>query len=199
MKLSLHSLGLHGRDKEISRLNTTFDQHLAGHVERQLILISGESGTGKSGLANTLKTPTKKYNGLFSRGLTAAVETNRFQVLPDACAEICDAILQLRTQGPSFAKMICNHIKTELGAELHLLFQVIPVLGKLCNVDRLRHSTNGTQATIDENQVSDQKKSGDTTASTSTMALSSADARNCFHFAFVRCLIRGLRPSRRCH
>ena len=168
-KLSFYSLGMYGRDHEISVLNGCFDQLLTGNIERQLLLISGTSGSGKSKLANTLKKPTGNCNGLFVRGkFDIACRSEPYSGLANACAEICNVILELQTHNRIHATMIGQHLKEEVGAEIDLLIQVIPVLNKVFHEHELVRQES------QENTVAKKTSS------------SSLDSKNRFFFAFLR-------------
>ena len=67
-KLNFAQLGLHGRQEEVNQLNEAYDKLESTVIKRHLMLIAGESGTGKTKLATTLMEKTKKANGLFIRG-----------------------------------------------------------------------------------------------------------------------------------
>ena len=178
-KLSFDALRLHGREKELSAMNKCFDHLLTGNLERQLILISGDSGTGKSRLANALRKPTNSCNGLFVRGKFDVRSRNEpYSGFVNACAEICGALLELRAENPAYFALICKQIKTELGAELNMVIEIIPVLGRLLESE--------TSSSINVTEVLEQPEIGANTDCTSTLTSSSADAKNSFHFAFVR-------------
>ncbi|KAL7556639.1 hypothetical protein ACA910_014170 [Epithemia clementina (nom. ined.)] len=185
-KLNFRSLGVHGREEEISILNRCFDQLLTGALERHLVLISGTSGSGKSKLADTLKKPTKKCNGLFVRGkFDIGCRSEPYSGIASACEEICDAILELQMSNPVQAYMICNQIKKELNSELPLLIQMIPVLEKVFRVD----ATHNKKQEMTDEQLSIHEESSESTADESTSsdaAFSLVDSKSRFHFAFVR-------------
>jgi histidine kinase len=104
--------------------------------ERQLILISGYSGTGKTALTNhALKKSTEKLGGVYVRGkFDLHLRNQPYSGISAACAEICGAIVALRIRNPSQFEQLCSHITTELGSELALLIQVIPVLAEVVDL-----------------------------------------------------------------
>ncbi|KAL7556634.1 hypothetical protein ACA910_014165 [Epithemia clementina (nom. ined.)] len=189
-KLNFHSLGVHGREEEISILNRCFDQLLTGNVERQLVLISGTSGSGKSKLADTLKKPTKKCNGLFVRGkFDIGCRSEPYSGIASACEEICDAILELQMSNPVQAYMICNQIKNELKSELPLLIQVIPVLDRVFRVDSSHHGQELVMASKMDDAKNDEESKQDATpqeAAPRSFASSADCSKSRFQFAFVR-------------
>jgi len=77
-KLNLDTLGFYGRDAEKATLLKAFKnlgtssppngECMAQGTERQIVLISGTSGTRKTKLTKILKDPVAQQNGLFVRG-----------------------------------------------------------------------------------------------------------------------------------
>jgi predicted ATPase len=135
-KIKYASLGLHGRKEEVKLLNDALNRVTSSEVpdqERQLILISGYSGTGKTTLANhALKRSTEKLGGLYVRGkFDLHLRNQPYSGISAACAEICSAIVTLQNRNPSQFEQLCLQITTELGSELALLIQVIPVLANI--------------------------------------------------------------------
>jgi predicted ATPase len=138
--LNYASLGLHGREKEVELLKKASNTLVSGESSeqgRQLILISGYSGTGKTSLAvSALKNPTEKLGGLFVRGkFDLNLRNEPYSGINLACCEICGAMLQLRIHNPSEFEQLCGQIKTDLGSELELLMHVIPVLAEVVEIN----------------------------------------------------------------
>ena len=83
-------------------------------TRRELIYISGESGTGKSALANTLQQPTTNAGGgVFCRGkydLTLR-DQQPFAAIAQACNELCDHVLSLRN-GRNKSTLMFEQIQT---------------------------------------------------------------------------------------
>jgi pentatricopeptide repeat protein len=139
-KLNYASLGLHGREKEVELLKEALGKLRPGELpeqERQLVLISGYSGTGKTSLAvSALKKATEKLGGLFVRGkFDLNLRNEPYSGINLACSEICGAILQLRIHKPSEFDQLCSRIKTDLGSELDLLMHVIPILAEVVEIE----------------------------------------------------------------
>jgi histidine kinase len=158
---------LHGRDQELKLMQDALNKMMIGELpelKRQLILISGYSGTGKTALANhALKKSTEKLGGLYVRGkFDLHLQIQPYSGISAACAEICGAVVTLQNRNPGQFKQLCRQITTDLGSQLALLTQVIPVLAEIVNL---------------ENADADSSPSG---------MLSSADSKNQVNFAFLR-------------
>jgi predicted ATPase len=166
-KLKYASLGLHGRDQEVKLMKDALKNMMIGESpeqERQLILISGYSGTGKTALTNhALKDSTEKLGGVYVRGkFDLHLRNQPYSGISAACAEICGAIVALQSSQPSQFEQLCSQITTELGSELELLIQVIPVLAQVVDYE-------------------------DAKADSSPIVMSSsADSKSQINFAFLR-------------
>jgi AAA ATPase domain len=66
-KLRFSNLALHGRDNELRLLRGCSDSIMDGTTKRQLVLLSGLPGTGKSRLADSLREKSHR-SGLYVRG-----------------------------------------------------------------------------------------------------------------------------------
>jgi len=144
-RLKLSTLGIYGRDAEKATVLKAFEdlgtssqtssECPSQAMQRQMVLISGTSGTGKTKLAEILKEPVAQQNGLFVRGKFALNMIQQpYSGIADACAEICGTILDLRIHDPEKYKRVGEEIMTALDAELGLLLQVIPVLEEIVDV-----------------------------------------------------------------
>ena len=132
-KLRFERVGLHGRQKEISKLKEEYQSLVqADKPERRVLLISGHSGTGKTKLAETLESHTTQSCGLFVKGKYDSNQRSQpYSGIAKACAEICGSIHDLQRQDPDRASAICEEIESTVGDELPLLFQAIPTLGEI--------------------------------------------------------------------
>jgi AAA ATPase domain len=144
-KQKLDSLGLYGRDADMETLLKAFDglssstsltgEGTARPGQRQLVLISGTSGAGKTTLAEILKAPATEQGGLFVRGKFAKNMINQpYSGIANACAELCGAILDFRVHSPEKYIMVGEQITSALDTELGLLVQVIPALEEIVDV-----------------------------------------------------------------
>jgi len=144
-KLGLNTLGLYGRDCEKGTLLKAFEnlgkpsrpngESCLQSTQKQVVLISGTSGTGKTKLAEILRNPVTQQNGLFVRGKFALNTIHEpYSGIAVACAEICGTILDLRIHNVEKYKRISEEIMMELDTEIGLLSQVIPVLEEIVYV-----------------------------------------------------------------
>ena len=173
-KLDFDSLGIYGRDQELAQIESCFERLINGVSERQLLLISGFSGTGKTRLARSLqdlikRNKTKTKGGVYVRGkFDLKLRNEPYAGIIGACAEICGNILELQLTSPKRFSMVCDKIKSTLGSELPLLMQVIPTL---CEV--LGDTVDG-------------RSTAGSAASGSMSSMTSEESKNRFHFAFLR-------------
>jgi predicted ATPase len=135
-KLRVSSLGLHGRENEMATLNKCLDSVMQSNDDqiRQLVLISGYSGTGKTALASTLKLRVKRQKGAFIRGKFDVYRQDEpYTGIAAACRELCGEMLLLRDTPSSEAlfQEIRSKIVDQLGTELPLLTNVIPHLHEI--------------------------------------------------------------------
>lgn len=156
--LRFESLGLVGRDKERAILETrlkimvaaeTVDERQPG--VRELILVSGEAGTGKTALALSLTKPIKRMGGLFVTGkFDLYLRDEPYAGIAPAFRGICGRILQIRDhkkpRDPSFDD-IRQALIDKMGSEnLQLLINVIPELGEIVGdevlLDTMKKQTN---------------------------------------------------------
>jgi histidine kinase len=175
-KLNYASLGLHGREIELKLLENALNNLVSGastEDERQLVLISGYSGTGKTALAiNAFKSSTEKLGGLFVRGkFDLNLRSQPYSGITAACAEICAAILKLKNHKLSIFEQLCSQIKAEVGSELALLTQVIPALTDVVDV----YVAESPIATNSRGK-SERSQGG----------MSSSGSKHQFNFAFLR-------------
>jgi len=144
-KLMLKTLDVYGRDDEKATLLKAFSElpissqsdidPASQATQRQLVLISGTSGTGKTKLTEILKDPVADQNGLFVRGKFALNMINQpYSGIASACGEICGTLLDLRIHDPEKYKRVGDEIMIALEAEIALLWQVIPVLEEIVEI-----------------------------------------------------------------
>lgn len=161
--LRFDSLGLVGREEEKAvlerRLNIvaakTIDESQKGN--RELVLISGEAGTGKTALALTLTKSIKRMDGLFVKGkFDLYLRDEPYAGITSVCRGICGRILQMRngekTHGTSFENIRQELIDT-LGSEnLQLLNSIVPELGEIVG-DELFINTIRKKQTNEESKA----------------------------------------------
>ena len=203
-KLSFGKLGLYGREKEVVILENALDRLVLSstassmaapsvpetmasvdEVERQLILIAGPSGTGKTKLAHALRKPTIKAEGLFVSGkFDIHCRNEPYSGIASACTEICGTILELTAQESQSASLLCQTLKDELGSELNLLIQVIPALAEAL---KLKTTAPEKEPMASEAALpkEDQSKSI-TNNSLPPSSASSKESKYQFNYAFMR-------------
>lgn len=100
---------------------------------RELVTISGYSGTGKSALASTLKRPVALLHGLYVSGKFDLYNRDEpLTAMADACGQICGKMLALANSNADSEtrrfEEIRDKIVDELGSELRVITRVIPAL-----------------------------------------------------------------------
>mmetsp|Transcript_4166 Transcript_4166/g.9771 ORF Transcript_4166/g.9771 Transcript_4166/m.9771 type:complete len:1111 (+) Transcript_4166:329-3661(+) len=121
-------VGFVGREKETqllwSRLEA-LEAESSSPICKELVLVAGYSGVGKSKLADTLEDRVKgvSKHGIFARGKH---DLNQRDVPCSGIAQALDHIF--RTIGDNDAVTICQSIVSELGSEVKLLKQIVPQL-----------------------------------------------------------------------
>ena len=139
-KLRFSDLGVYGRQKEVDNLSKVYDDCIdpeaSASLDRQLVLIGGASGTGKSRLANVLRSRTDGIKSIFVRGKFDNAQSSQrpFAGIVDACAELCGALVQLRRDDEKKSANLILTIERELGSELSLLLDFIPELSEVLDV-----------------------------------------------------------------
>jgi predicted ATPase len=148
-KLRFASIGLYGRDDE----KLLLEQKLKAmepiaiekrssklySIKKQLVLISGMSGTGKSSLAGTIQSKVASSPGVYLTGkfdLYVRFDTP-YMGFVAACRELMDHISRFSAI-PSKRQLyldIIHQIKEKLGAELGILTHFLPPLNDLLGDD----------------------------------------------------------------
>lgn len=128
-KLRFHSVGLLGRDEEIMTLNVCLNKMIQpGKQTKEVVMISGYSGTGKSALVYNLKKNNKK-GGVFITGKFDQYNSGEPLVaILQAFGELCCMVAK---KGTSFCKEIEKKLHEELKNEVYLLTQIIPDINKV--------------------------------------------------------------------
>jgi predicted ATPase len=155
-KLRFSSLGVVGRDKETDILKECLERLVMAGEDataavametgeddvrasaRELVFISGVSGTGKTTLAQTMASETKRHKGLYLTGkFDFYLRDEPYSGFVAACRELCDEILMLRMDTSTEAKYqeIHDEIVSELGDEISLLTNIFPVLDEILDID----------------------------------------------------------------
>jgi predicted ATPase len=134
-KLNFHKLQLHGRESQVKFLQECTNRLNSTDNCRQFIVISGESGTGKTALAGTVKTGSKGLHvqGKFdpkNNGITAP-----YLGISRVCTEILGKILDLLTNDKEKYEWIRQSIVREMDTDIYFLIELIPVLSEVVDVE----------------------------------------------------------------
>ena len=151
-KLRFHELGMIGRDRETVCLHDGWTRACGKEGTRELILLSGLAGTGKSALARTLQNPTEQRGGMYILGKfdyrrrqrsdssNNSHSTNHTSQQPSgepydgiasACQALCGQLLLLQKKNPGLYKSVQDQLNQELGLELKVLIKIIPALEEI--------------------------------------------------------------------
>lgn len=132
--LSFESMTLIGRDEEVAKLKASFDRIISkpenNDGSKEIFLIAGEAGTGKSRIALSLQEEiSKQPRAMFTKGKFDMSASNEpYYGIANAFGELCQKILD------SPADAVCAvkaGIYEQLGHEVDLLVHLIPELKNL--------------------------------------------------------------------
>ncbi|CAJ1948001.1 unnamed protein product [Cylindrotheca closterium] len=153
--------GLVGRDSEVSQLKSCFDRMVGEATNnaaeiysngaplssskfclsnKEVVLISGPGGMGKSRVARTLKDELGETGGFFAEGKFDMNSTDEpYSAIANAFGKICQHI---KNETPDAIPTIRQTIEKQLGDEVQLLVQLIPDLSDLLKDEHesIRHS-----------------------------------------------------------
>eukprot|EP00980_Cylindrotheca_fusiformis_P019141 scaffold6486_cov96-Cylindrotheca_fusiformis.AAC.5 len=135
-KLRYDAVGLVGRERETETLLSCFNRMMNENevARKELVLIKGYSGAGKSMLSTCLEKPVlQTKRGLFVRGKFHVNARDRpYSAVADAFSSICSSIMNI--YGPegrdevSIIDKVGKEIASDLGSEVQLLEKLIPGL-----------------------------------------------------------------------
>ena len=137
-KLKFESLGLIGRRGEtlalqecLKRLCDDDKKKDGGIKRRELILLHGPSGTGKTSLSYSLKDTLKRQNGTFVRGkYDVKLKEQPLSGIGNVCNELCREVLYKRE--PELMEKIRNELLENIDTPLlDVLETLIPLLSVL--------------------------------------------------------------------
>jgi len=128
--LRFDSLGLHGRDYEIRQLREALQRVRRSSAliggGKEIVLITGNSGCGKTSLAMELKEPTNQAGGFFVSGKFDLQQSNEpYSAFSSAFESLCEKIIE------SGNTELRDSINNALGSEGVYLSNIIPNIGKL--------------------------------------------------------------------
>ena len=139
--LMFQSLGMYGREEESARLNESLDRVMNTKGHRELVLISGTSGTGKTRLAHSTKELMlqKTTDGLVVQGkfdTSSNGKNNPFSGITEAASQICCKVHEMEMDDPDWFRTLCERLRHEIGPQLERLIKgIVPVLGDLLKQD----------------------------------------------------------------
>eukprot|EP00978_Attheya_sp_CCMP212_P000337 scaffold686_cov56-Attheya_sp.AAC.1 len=121
---------MYGRDKERAVLIDAYRQISDKSGDSpEVILISGNSGTGKSSLVDELHWEVKANGGYFISGKFDQLRrVQPYTALITACGQLCDLILEMH---PSTVEKLRSAIKEAVGDQGRVLTDLIPSLVKV--------------------------------------------------------------------
>ncbi|CAJ1903221.1 unnamed protein product [Cylindrotheca closterium] len=131
--LNFDSMALIGREGEVAKLKASFERLVSepeNEGSKELFIIGGESGTGKSTIALSLEGEVSKHNtGMFVQGkFDMNASSEPYSGISKAFGDLCRKIME------SKAETVCAvqaGIKKALGSEVDLLVHLIPELKDL--------------------------------------------------------------------
>jgi len=158
--LNFSNIHIVGREQEIASLqaavddlrNKTDESILLSDNEsvnrnsfgKGVVLIAGESGSGKSYLASTLNYHINKVGGLIVNGkFDQYFRDQPYTGISQTCSEICSFLLQLKSGdevGVKKFERVRDRLKEEIGNEVQLLATVMPTLVEIVGEQQRRGS-----------------------------------------------------------
>eukprot|EP00957_Ditylum_brightwellii_P078321 5955227-Ditylum_brightwellii.AAC.2 len=149
-KLRFNAVGLLGHKNEFETLYACWNRMMQPEQQiKEVVMISGYSGTGKTTLAFELKKKTKE--GAFVTGNFDQYNSGEpLSAILQAFGEICCLIVK---KGPVVCKEIEDALREELKNEVYLLTQIIPDLKEPIN-QNTEHAKTSDDTTSEARQTS---------------------------------------------
>ena len=120
---------------------------------KQLVLISGYSGAGKSALGMKLKDPVERSGGIIVSGkFDINLASDPYSAISAACGNIVGQILALRTSDAQAFKTIRDSLIDQLGADVSSISCFIPALDDLLDSGDPSRAGGASAATQSESQ-----------------------------------------------
>ncbi|CAB9519522.1 Transcriptional regulator [Seminavis robusta] len=130
-KLRFHTLGLIGRSEEVALLKQGVER-ATEKQSRELILISGESGTGKTALATSVgEEKNDRCIFLSSKFDLMLREKEPYAGIVGACQDLCRKLLLLKESNQDRFDTIHQGLQEALGSDLSLLVSIITELDEI--------------------------------------------------------------------
>ncbi|KAL3939929.1 MAG: hypothetical protein SGBAC_005438 [Bacillariaceae sp.] len=130
--LDFSSAGLVGRGAEMSTLNACYDRLMTADRRKELVLVGGQSGVGKSSVVRSMAS-NFSMEGLFVEGKFDMTTSNEpYSGVAKAFAIICQKIEEA---GPETIAELRKDLMKDLGGKSGLLVQLIPELQDILVVE----------------------------------------------------------------
>ena len=127
------------REEELQSIESCYQRSLSGSCE--LVIIKGESGSGKTWLAQKVGSLVIEKCGLFLMGKFDRLQQQRpFSALASAFDQYCDLLLSQR--GSDWANAVLNNLQSALGSDASHLVNVIPKLGQIMHDTTFEHNSS---------------------------------------------------------
>ena len=124
--LQFDAAGLIGRDEQISELKSCHDRLISDKQKKELVMVAGESGIGKSSLVRTLHNEVSA-KGLFVEGKFDMNTSNEpYSGVAKAFGIICRKIVEAKSK--ESISYLQQDLKRNLGEQPGMLLQLIPEL-----------------------------------------------------------------------
>jgi len=130
LSVQINEVGLLGRNNEIDTLHACWDRMMQPEQQtKEVVMISGYSGTGKTTLAFELKKKIKE--GAFVTGKFDQYNSGEpLSAISQAFGELCRVVMK---KGATVCKEIADVLRAELKSEVYLLTQLVPDLKEIIN------------------------------------------------------------------
>ncbi|CAJ1957584.1 unnamed protein product [Cylindrotheca closterium] len=146
--LDFCAAGLVGRDNEIAALKSSHDRLVKGG-KKELILVGGQSGVGKSSVIRSIKNDFS-VEGLFVEGKFDMNTSNEpYSGVAEAFGIICRTI---KEAGPEAIADLQHDLRKELGDKPGMLVQLIPELHEIMEVETADETSVGSIDRADETE-----------------------------------------------
>jgi predicted ATPase len=134
------------RDEELGTIRSCYQHFASG--SSGLVIIKGESGSGKSWLAQRVGDLVIEDGGVFLVGKYDQMKQSKpFYALTSAFDQYCDVILREKSSG--WAKIVVDNLQLALGSDASHLANVIPKLGQILDFPKPDHAMDYTTCELD--------------------------------------------------
>ena len=124
------------RGEEFQSIKSCYQRSLSGSCE--FAIIKGESGSGKTWLAQKIGGLVIEKGGLFLEGKFDRLQQRPFSALAAAFDQYCDLLISQK--GSGWANEVLNNLQSALGCDASHLVNVIPKLGQILYDSTFEHN-----------------------------------------------------------